>query len=109
MFLNAAHTHNGASVEHVALQQPPLSRLQIPSSKILQGSCDDGPHPLFTAAVLQRLLGELLSLARQLLNLENKAAQCWSVLMVNNSGQRGNGCRFHVEHKQLRQLNVHAA
>ena len=96
VFLNAAHTLNGASVEHVALQQPPLNRLQVPSPKVAQGSCDDGPHPLFSAAVLQCLLGELLGLARQLLNFENKAAQCLGVDMVNYHNQGGYGCRFHV-------------
>ena len=82
VFLNA-HTLNG---ESVAPLQPPVNRFQVVVAKILQCRCDNGAHRQNVAPILQRLLGKLLCFARQLLNVKYKAAQCWSILMVNNSG-----------------------
>ena len=86
VFLNAAHTLNGASVAHIALQQSPFNRFQVVVAKILQCRCDNGAHRQEIAPILQRLLSKLLSLARQLLDLENQAAQGWCILMGYNSG-----------------------
>ena len=96
VFLNAAHTLNCASVIHVALQQPPLNRLQVPAAQVLQGSCDDGSHPLFCPPILQCLLGELLGLARQLVDFQNKAGQRVGVHMVHGNSQGGNRSRLHA-------------
>ena len=86
---------------HVALQQPTLNRLQVSAPQVLQGSGDDGAHPQFTAAVLQRLLSELLGFARQLLDLHNEAVQRVGVDVINHHSKGGYGCRLHVEHKRL--------